>query len=200
MAQLHHDHASHDHGDHDHHAGHDHDHAPVSACGPAACGGGACATASAPVAALATGGLVLRIPAMDCPTEEGRFVRRWSAFPEVMRLQFDLAGRALRVDAPPSSWESVTAAINAAGFKTETLSAPPAAADTARSQRTELIRLIAALAVAVGAELVHFLAPDTLPWRGLGMVVAAVAIALSGCQCSAKACPRCFGASSTSTP
>lgn len=180
MAQLHHDHASHDHGDYDHHAGHDHDHAPVSACGPAACGGGACATASAPVAALATGGLVLRIPAMDCPTEEGQIRQALERFPEVKRLQFDLAGRALRVDAPPSSWESVTAAINAAGFKTETLSAPPAAADTARSQRTELIRLIAALAVAVGAELVHFLAPDTLPWRGLGMVVAAVAIALSG--------------------
>lgn len=91
MAQLHHDHASHDHGDHDHHAGHDHDHAPVSACGPAACGGGACATASAPVAALATGGLVLRIPAMDCPTEEGQIRQALERFPEVMRLQFDLA-------------------------------------------------------------------------------------------------------------
>lgn len=117
---------------------------------------------------------------MDCPTEEGQIRRALERFPEVRRLQFDLAGRALAVDAPSASWEPIVSAITAAGFKTEMLSAPPAAEDTTKAQRAELFRLIAALAVAIGAELVNFFAPDTLPWRAFGMAVAAGAIALSG--------------------
>jgi Cd2+/Zn2+-exporting ATPase len=127
-----------------------------------------------------SGGLLLRIPAMDCPTEEGLIRRALERFPEVRRLHFDLAGRALTVDAPPAAWEPVIAAIGAAGFKTETLSAPPAEADIAKAQRAELTRLVAALAVAVAAELVHFFAPETLAWTVAGMAVAAVAIGLSG--------------------
>ncbi|MBN9408747.1 MAG: heavy metal translocating P-type ATPase [Burkholderiales bacterium] len=41
-------------------------------------------------------------------------------------------------------------------------------------------RLIAALAVAVAAELFHFLAPDTQAWHIAGMALAAVAIVLAG--------------------
>lgn len=132
----------------------------------------------APLAAPG-GGLLLRIPAMDCPTEEGQIRRAIEHLPGV-RLQFNLPGRSLAVDAPSNTWEPVIAAIQAAGFQTETLSAPPAAEDTAKAQRSELIRLIAALAVAIAAEGVHFLAPETLLWKGVGMGVAAGAIALSG--------------------
>jgi len=46
--------------------------------------------------------------------------------------------------------------------------------------------LAAALALAVFAELIHFLAPETLGWRAAGMAVAAVAIALSGFGVYAK--------------
>ncbi|MDG0864189.1 cation-translocating P-type ATPase [Pelomonas aquatica] len=180
MPHSEHAHTGHEHGHHDHHHGHEHNHAPAKACGTATCGGGACTSAAAPAAALVDGGLLLRIPSMDCPTEEGQIRRALEGFAEVRRLQFDLAGRALAIDAPPASWDAVTTAINAAGFKTETLSAPPAAEDTAKAQRAELGRLIAALVVAIGAELVHFLAPDALPWRVAGMGIAAGAIALSG--------------------
>ena len=117
---------------------------------------------------------------MDCPTEEGQIRRALERFPDVRRLTFDLPGRSLSVDAPAASWDPVIAAINDAGFKTETLSAPPAAEDTAKAQRSELVRLVAALAVAVAAELVHFFAPETLAWKLVGMAVAAGAIALSG--------------------
>ena len=41
-------------------------------------------------------------------------------------------------------------------------------------------RLAASLAIAIGAELMHFLAPDTGAWRIAGMVLAALAIALAG--------------------
>ena len=145
------------------------------------CGGDACA---APLvlhtAAMPADALLLRIPQMDCPTEEGQIRRALERFAEVRRLTFDLPGRSLAVAAPASSWEPVIAAINAAGFKTETLSVPPATQVTAQSQRNELLRLGAALTVAVMAELVHFVAPETWVWKGVGMAVAAAAIALSG--------------------
>jgi len=135
-------------------------------------------TPSTPVAPI--DGLLLRIPAMDCPVEEAQIRRALEGFAQVRRLQFDLPARALSVDAPPDAWPPVIAALAAAGFQSETLSTPPAAEDTAKAQRAELLRLVAALAVAVLAELLHFFAPDTLAWHVAGMAVAAGAIALSG--------------------
>jgi Cd2+/Zn2+-exporting ATPase len=126
------------------------------------------------------GALLLRIPQMDCATEEGQIRRALEGFADVRRLQFDLPARTLTVHTPSAKWDEVTNTIRAAGFKTEMLSAPPAAEDTAKAQRTELLRLIAALGVAVIAEAFHFFAPETLPWKVAGMAVAAAAIALSG--------------------
>lgn len=117
---------------------------------------------------------------MDCATEEGQIRRALEGFEGVRRLQFDLPARTLAVHAPPEKWDELTSAIQATGFKTETLSTPPAAEEAAKAQRNELVRLIAALGVAVVAEAFHFFAPDTLPWKLAGMAVAAVAIALSG--------------------
>jgi len=168
MSSHHHTHAAHGQG---------HGHAPHSHHEHGCCDGAAIAALPSPAPG---GGLLLRIPSMDCPTEEGQIRRALEGFAAVRRLHFDLPARALTVDAPPSAWDAVTAAIAKAGFKTETLSTPPAAEDTARARRGELLRLLAALGVAAGAELLHFLAPEGLPWQAAGMAVAAVAIALSG--------------------
>ena len=161
---------------HEHsHATHAHEQEGAHEC----CSSAAC-SAPPKVPVVATGGaLLLRIPSMDCPIEEGQIRRALEHFAGV-RLQFDLPGRSLAIDAPASIREPVVAAIRAAGFQTETLSAPPAAEDTAKAQRSELIRLGAALAVAIAPEAVHFFAPDTLAWKALGMGVAAGAIALAG--------------------
>ncbi|MCA0177249.1 MAG: heavy metal translocating P-type ATPase [Proteobacteria bacterium] len=180
-----HTHAGHEHGQRDAHEhghgpehAHEHDHTHADHCG-----GDACAL---PAAGLKTalnaaeGALLLRIPAMDCPTEEGQIRAALERFPQVRRLSFDLAGRALAVDAPADAWQPVIDAIRTAGFKTETLSAPPAAEEGERTQRRELVKLVAALAIAVGAELIDYFAPETRAWKGLGMAVAALAIALSG--------------------
>ena len=176
-----HDH-THDHAhDHSHDDAHPHRHSHAQDAAPAHCHGGACANATAPIALpLPQDGLLLRIPAMDCPTEEAQIRRALESVAGVQGLRFDLPARALAVDAAPASWDAVTAAIARAGFKAETLSAPPAAADVSRTRQRELARLAAALVVAVGAELLHYAAPDTLPWRAGGMAVAALAIALSG--------------------
>ena len=176
------DHADH-HDEHDHAHGavhdHGHDHAHAHQHETPCCGSPCGSETKSPVAAT-SGGLLLRIPAMDCPTEEGQIRRALERFPEVRGLRFDLPARALDIDAPQAAWEPVIAAINGIGFKTEMLSAPPPAEDTAKAQRAELIRLVAALLVATAAELVHFFAPDTLVWKAAGMAVATGAIALSG--------------------
>ena len=172
---------AHDHA-HDHHHDHHHDHGSGDA--PACAHGSACAAAAAalPLPTPATGdaGLLLRIPAMDCPTEEGQIRRALEGLADVHGLRFDLPARALRVDAPPAAWPAVTAAIQRAGFEAQALTAPPGGAEVAQHQRRELDRLVGALAIAVAAELLHYFAPETAAWRAAGMAVAAGAIALSG--------------------
>ena len=178
LAMSSHDHP-HDHAHpHGHSRGHAHDDAPDDA--PGCCHGSACAAPTFTPPVTLSGGLLLRIPAMDCPTEEGQIRRALEGVAGVRGLRFDLPARSLGVDAPPAAWGAVTAAIAGAGFKAETLSAPPAEADVSRARRRELARLAAALVVAVAAELMHDAAPDTLPWRVAGMAAAALAIALSG--------------------
>lgn len=117
---------------------------------------------------------------MDCPVEEGQIRRALEPFSQIRRLAFDLPGRTLAVDAPPDVWSAVTDAIRVAGFQAESVSAPPSNEATAQAQRKEIVQLIVALAVAVSAEFVHFFAPDTLAWKGVGLAVAALAISLSG--------------------
>ncbi len=125
-------------------------------------------------------GLLLRVPAMDCPTEEAQIRRALEGLSDVRRLQFDLSARTLSVDAPATSKEAVMQALLATGFKSEVLSEPPSAKLTAQARRVELTRLVGALAVAALAEALHFFAPDILGWKAVGMGIAAAAIALSG--------------------
>lgn len=163
----------HDRGEeHQHDGGDDHAHANCCAAGTN--------EALAPSQrGSSTDGLVLHISAMDCPTEELQIRRALESFKDA-RLQFNLPARTLTIEAPPDAWAAITQSVSAAGFKAETLSAPPSAEVTGKAQRAELARLIAALVVAIGAELVEFMAPDTFAWTAAGMAVAAVAIALSG--------------------
>ena len=182
-----HDHA-HDH-DHNHNHGHGHDHGAHAHAGHAHehadCGGSACGTANAPIAmgpsaSPIEGGLLLRVPDMDCAVEEITVRRALETQPGVRSLHFDLSARTLGVDAPPEAWDGVERAIQGAGLATERLSQPVSAAETAERQRREAWRLGAALALAIGAEAVHFFAPDTRVWQVVSMAIAAVAIGLSG--------------------
>ena len=174
-------------GHHHHNDGHEHAHPHEAATAQLvdSCCGSACsisAPAKQPQAQLPASAkaLQLRVPSMDCPTEEGQIRAALEGFATIRRLSFDLPGRALAVDAPAAAWPDIVGAINAAGFKTETLSAPVAPEVTARAQRTELFRLVGALVVAVVAEFINFSALETTVWKGVGMVVAAAAIALAG--------------------
>ena len=161
-------------------------------CGPVAqpapvvtdeCCSGGCSTPSiastTESAGKNTSGLLLRVPDMDCPSEEAMIRRALEGNAAVKGLRFDLGARTVRVDAPATTWDAVEQAITAAGLKTERLSqtVPGAAQDL---QRRELFKLGIALALALGAELLDFFAPATTPWEVVSMALAAAAIALAG--------------------
>lgn len=170
-----HDHQhAHDHAHrHDHaHEAHDHKATNAHCCvGPA--------PTLTPVSAR-PGELLLRIPAMDCAAEESQVRRALEEHANIKTLRFDLGARTLSVDAPQDAWSAIQKAIDAIGLKTERLSEAVSASDTKRRQRREMVQLGLALVLALGAELVHFLAPETRPWQGLSMLVAGAAIAFSG--------------------
>lgn len=116
---------------------------------------------------------------MDCPTEEGDIRRALEPFPGIRHLSFDLAGRTLIVDAPPEAWSDIQAAIKKVGLDSERLTEPPTA-DSAVQSRNQFLQPITALVVAVVAEAVAYVAPETLAWKVVGMGIAGLAIALSG--------------------
>ncbi|WP_298828109.1 heavy metal translocating P-type ATPase [uncultured Piscinibacter sp.] len=150
-------------------------------CGHAAACGTPLPLPDAPAAStVSAGALLLRIPAMDCAAEEAQIRTALERFDAVRSLRFDLPRRTLAIDAPDDTLQAIVAALRGAGFESRTLSAPVAGDEAARAQRREFARLAAALAVALAAELVHFVAPDTLAWRSAGMAAAALAIALAG--------------------
>ena len=95
-------------------------------------------------------------------------------------LRFDLSARTVTVQAAESAWDGIEQAIQAAGLKTERLSQAIPAEHTQQRQQREMVKLGAALVLALGAELIHFFAPETLTWEIASMAVAALAIALSG--------------------
>ena len=123
---------------------------------------------------------MLRIPAMDCAAEESQIRRALENHATIKALRFDLGARTLEVDAPQAAWSTVESAIKAVGLKTERLTEVVSAADRRHGQRREIMKLALALLLALGAELLHFLAPDSPLWESVSMGVAAVAVVLSG--------------------
>lgn len=124
--------------------------------------------------------LILHIPAMDCPSEESQIRTLLGGVQAIRSLQFDLLARRLAIEAPPSSWDCIAAQLAGAGFAGRRLQT---ASDTARANDTERrawIHQASALGLALVAELIHFLAPDTMVWLILGMSLAAIAIVLAG--------------------
>lgn len=136
------------------------------------------ADGSGPQQRAALGQLLLRVPAMDCPTEEGQIRRTLEQFPSIHRLSFDLAARTLSLDVPTDAWPDIQAAIKKAGFDSELLTQAPGVGSAAQN-RNQFVQPIAALLVAIVAEAVAYVAPETLAWKLLGMGIAGAAIALS---------------------
>jgi Zn2+/Cd2+-exporting ATPase len=131
---------------------------------------------------------------MDCASEESEIRRAVEGITGIRSLSFRLGERSLRIDATPAVAEQAVAAIRRTGMVVEAWpeAASPAVDasgqaiadarehDHEQAPATGLTRLLAALALAIVAELISFLAPDTLPFKLLGMAIAGAAIVAAG--------------------
>lgn len=143
---------------------------------------------------------VYRIPNMDCAAEEAEIRHALAQVAGVRALSFRLGARELRVQALVGSRAAVEAGLRAAGFPPSPGGgAGPSAVghagcghdhghadrrqDRAGAWRQGLLlapgplRLAAALALALAAELAHALAPTAWAPAGLALAVAAVLLA-----------------------
>ena len=140
------------------------------------------APAPAPTEAVAPQGDpgVFRIATMDCAVEESEIRRALAPVIGVLGLTFQLSTRTIKIDAPADIMPTALEAIRQAGFDPQPV-APVASGAHADSPVSEgLWRLGLALVLAIAAELVEFFAPGTLAFKGIGMALAIVAIALAG--------------------
>ncbi len=162
---------------------------------PDACCGGSVKELALP-AGEAAAGVRFRIPSMDCASEESEIRRALEGVQGIQSLSFRLGERSLRIGALPAVAEQAAAAIRRTGF--EVLPWPdnhaaagdgvvPAAGHGHGHENghdhtpgTGLTRLLLALALATAAEMLSFLAPDTLPFKVLGLAIAGAAILAAG--------------------
>jgi len=143
----------------------------------------ACSTAPAPASVEATtpgaASGIYRIPSMDCASEEGEIRHALADIAGVRSLGFQLSARTLRIDAPADVLPRALDAIRQAGFDPQPVAAQEQDDDHA-PMAEGLWRMGASLLLAIAAELLDFLAPETLLYKGAGMALAAVAIWLAG--------------------
>ena len=126
-------------------------------------------------------GAMFRIAAMDCAAEESEIRRALEPVVGVRGLGFQLGARTLAIDAPDDVIPQALAAIRKAGFDPQPVAAKAPDDDHGHEPGTEgLGRLGLALGLAVAAEAVAFLSPDTPIFKGVGMALAAAAIWLAG--------------------
>ena len=136
-------------------------------------------------------GQLFRIATLDCSAEEADIRRALEPIPNIRSLGFQLGARRLKIDAADAAYPLALEAIRKAGFDPQPIqaTAPSEQAtheghehnhDHAPGFTAGLSRLMLALLLATGAEVISFFAPDELVWKMGGMVVAAVAIWLAG--------------------
>ena len=180
----------------------------------APCCGGATDEATAAddvgIASPAAARHVFRIPTMDCSVEESEIRRLVEPMPGVKGLHFALSRRQLRIDADDAAVPAALAAIRKAGYAPEpvavaTTTGPAGGGATAghahgghdapRDDAHDhahgagsggLVRLGAALGLALVAEGVAWFAPDATAWTVAGMAIAALAIGLAGLETYGK--------------
>ncbi|WP_444815013.1 heavy metal translocating P-type ATPase [Variovorax brevis] len=171
----------------------------------ACCAPIASADLASPLAAPA-GASVFRIPAMDCAVEESDIRRALDKVAGIKSLNFQLGARTVAIQAPVEVVALAVAAIRKAGYEPTTVAEDGAVAhgeahdghdhdhdheghDHAghdHGHGTGVKRLAVALVLALGAEALHFMASDAPAMKYLGLVVAAIAIFLSGVETYTK--------------
>lgn len=128
---------------------------------------------------------------MDCSAEESEIRRALEPLSGIRSLGFQLGARTLKIDASDAALPLALDAIRKAGFDPKPVEARDAQGTESQSAHDDghdheggfnggISRLVAALALAIGAEAISYFAPETFAWKIGGMAVAAVAIWLAG--------------------
>lgn len=117
---------------------------------------------------------------MDCAVEESEIRRALAPVNGVRGLSFQLGARIVTIDAPEALIPEALLAIRKAGFDPQPVANDGSAPDAIASVSRGMSRLGFGLALAIAAELIAFLAPETLVFKVLGMALAAAAIGLAG--------------------
>ncbi len=177
---------------------------PLIAAADDCCSADACCAPTANAAAAASaaaavpvpaGASVLRIPAMDCAVEESDIRRTLDKIPGIRSLNFQLGARTLTIQAPEDVVAVAVAAIRKAGYESTVLpqgersgsgDADEHGDDHDHNHGAGVKRLAAALILALGAEGLHFFAGDVSALKYAGLVMAALAIWLSGVETYTK--------------
>lgn len=157
-----------------------HDHQTKTACSSCACDTASRPDSSTPLACANELLRHYRVPNMDCPVEEAEIRRALSRIGGITQLQFNLGQRVLSIEAEPAAHPLVLGAMAQAGFPAESLQEPAQQSETVTSPLREWSKLSLALLLAVLAESLAWFYPGILWAHGMGMAMAAAAIALSG--------------------
>ena len=158
----------------------------VPSCCPSAHGAD---TVASPI--VVAGSLLFRLSTMDCSAEESEIRQALEPITGIKSLGFQLGARTLRIDASSEALTLALAAIRKAGFDPRPVTTGDApssedghdhAHDPQHNHESSpgIWRFALALVMATGAEMVSFFAPDTTPWKAVGMALAALAIWLAG--------------------
>jgi len=160
---------------------------PADACG--ACQGNVSAAAPPEGAAALAGWARFHVPTMDCASEASEIRRATQHIIGIRAMTFQVGQRTMAIDAPAASVEQALVAIRKAGFDAQPVeekggsTSESGAASHSHDHgagSSEAWRLGCALLLAIGAEVLGFLAPDTQVWKAAGLAVAAAAIFLAG--------------------
>nr|WP_242671379.1 heavy metal translocating P-type ATPase [Hylemonella gracilis] len=146
-------------------------------------------TSSAPVPEFASGSEAgvgtrrFRIPSMDCAAEESEIRHALDGMPGIHGLRFSLARRELAITADAAALPGALASLRQAGFDAQVLDAENdtmASSASAPGFWRSWGRLIGALTLALLAEVLAFVVPESLWAQATGMALAALAIAGAG--------------------
>lgn len=132
---------------------------------------------------------------MDCAAEEGEIRHALRDIAGIQSLRFHLGARTLVIGADEPSMEQAISAIRKAGFDPKPIDTDGESAGNTRSgdahehddsSQTRWGRLGSALGLALLAEIIEFMAPESLTATVIGMALALGAILLSGMQVYVK--------------
>lgn len=160
---------------------HNHHHA-LPVCGEHGCDVVQEASVSALPQAFSGEAEVWKIPNMDCPVEEKEIRKAVEGISGIRSLSFQLASRLLTIDATEEAREKVKAAIGKAGYFPSSIQPVQGNKTHEHAPLNSYRKLGAALAIALGVEIIEIMAPENrfFPFLTLGLAV--LAIWLAGVQ------------------